>query len=312
MMTFQITSFLKISLILFVLNISVAYSVTDIKRIKISSVFLSDTRIKEIKESVAQKHEPSYSAFGECLIVADQNLTRKPTAPKKWYVPSYYKDAEGHQKAKNGLRDDANAAYAMALCYRITGDSKYAESAIRLINAWANHLETMSREDDSMLSLSYHFPAFIFAADLLRDEGIWPKDEQDAFTLFLRNKALPMSTIDRENNWGNWGLVLSTSCAVYLKDQSLFRQCANRWKHFIEHQIADDGHLPHEVNRSGGQRGIWYSHFSLMPQTIAAEILYLNGQDLYDFKSQNGRTLKQAFERIAGWTNNPGSVQQSV
>ncbi|KAA3662234.1 MAG: hypothetical protein DWQ10_02895 [Calditrichaeota bacterium] len=271
-----------------------------------SSVFISDSLINALKKAVAEKRSPAYTAFEVCRMHADQNLDRTPTVPKQWYVPGYYHDAEGHRKAKNGLRDDANAAYAMALCYRVTGQEKYARSAVRIINAWAMEMETMSRKDDSMLSFSYHFPALIFAADLLRDESaIWPKDQQKVFSEFLRNEALPMNTMSRKNNWGNWGLVLAVSCAVYLKDEVLFGKCAGRWKYFIEHQIAADGHLPHEVNRSGGQRGIWYSHFSLMPQTIAAEILRVNGADLYNFKSPGGRTLKKAYERIAGWTRKP-------
>jgi hypothetical protein len=272
-----------------------------------SCVFISDSRIRNLKEAVSKKKDPTYHAFKACRIHADQNLDRTPTTPKNWYVPGFYRDADGHRKAKNGLRDDANAAYAMALCYRVTGQQKYAQSAVRLINAWAASIDTMSRKDDSTLSFSYHFPALIFAADLLRDEDVWPKDQQRVFSEFIRSKALPMNTMNRENNWGNWGLVLSSSCAVYLKDESLFEKCVERWKYFIEHQIAADGHLSHEVKRSGGQRGIWYSHFSLMPQTIAAEILRVNGKDLFDFKSPSGRTLKQAYDKIAEWTRKPDS-----
>lgn len=272
-----------------------------------SRVFISDSKIKTLQKAVSEKKETTYHAFLAMRKHADDNLDRASTAPKKWHVPGYYRDAEGHKKAKNGLRDDANAAYAMALCFRITSEKKYAESALRLLNAWAANIETMSRKDDSTLSFSYHFPALIFAADLLRDENVWPENQQKVFSEFLRNKALRMSTIKRKNNWGNWGLVLSLSCAVYLQDTSLFNNCVERWKYFIEHQIAVDGHLPHEVNRSGGQRGVWYSHFSLMPQTIAAEILKVNGKDLYDFKSPDGRSLKQAYEKIAQWTSEPDS-----
>jgi hypothetical protein len=127
------------------------------------------------------------------------------------------------------------------------------------------------------------------------------------FADFLRERAAPMSCMDRENNWGNWGLVLSAAAAVYLKDEVLFGACVERWKYFIEHQIADDGHMPHEVNRSGGMRGIWYTHFALMPQTVAAEILKINGQDLYNFVSPSGRTLKFAYEIIAVWTRRPAT-----
>ncbi|MCB9501606.1 MAG: alginate lyase family protein [Deferribacteres bacterium] len=259
-----------------------------------------------LKKAVIEKRSPVYTAFEACRMHADQNLDRTPSVPKQWYVPGYYNDAEGHKNAKNGLRDEANAAYAMALCYRVTGQEKYARSAVRIINAWATEIESMSRKDDSMLSFSYHFPALIFAADLLRDEiSLWPKEQQEVFSEFLRNKALPMNTMSRENNWGNWGLVLAVSCAAFLKDEVLFAECAERWKYFIEHQIAADGHLPHEVKRSEGMRGIWYSHFSLMPQTIAAEILRVNGMDLYDYTSPSGHTLKQAYEKIAGWTRKP-------
>ncbi len=294
-------------LFLFISSSHAAEQAKATKMPSFSCVFISNSRIEFLTEAITRKQSHTYSAFEACRIHADRNLDRTPTAPKKWHVPGYYRDAKGHREAKNGLRDDANAAYSLALCFRITGEKKYAQSAVRLINAWATNIESMSRKDDSTLSFSYHFPALIFAADLIRDEKVWPKDQQKTFSEFLRNKALPMSTMNKKNNWGNWGLVLSSSCAVYLKDEALFKKCADRWKYFIEHQVAGDGHLPHEVKRSGGQRGIWYSHFSLMPQTIAAEILKVNGEDLYDFKSPSGRTLKQAYERIAEWTCKPDS-----
>jgi hypothetical protein len=54
-------------------------------------------------------------------------------------------------------------------------------------------------------------------------------------------------------------------------------------------------------------RGIWYSHFSLLPQTIAAEILRVAGRDLFDWRSPDGHTLRQAFEPLADWTRDPAS-----
>jgi hypothetical protein len=274
---------------------------------KFQSVFISDARIKQLKIAVNEQKEPTYTAYLQMKKIADQNLDRIPTATREWYVPGYYVDAEGHRTAKNGLCDDANAAYAQALCYRMTDQKKYAEAAIKLINAWVNTLEVLQTKDDSRLSFSYHFPAFILAADLLRDENVWPDNEQKGFEIFLREKALPMSTIKSKNNWGNWGLVLSSACAVYLNDRDLFQTCVDRWKYFIEDQIASDGHMPHEVHRSEGMRGIWYSHFSLMPQTVAAEILKINGADLYNYRSPSGRTLESAFKKIAAWTRFPES-----
>ena len=165
----------------------------------------------------------------------------------------------------------------------------------------------MDRKDDSTLSFSYHFPALIFAADLLKNWQGWPQEKQAAFKTFVRDKAMPMNTMSAHNNWGSWGLVLWLSGATYLNDKAAFDKGIARYKEFIEKQMAEDGHLPLEVVRNGGvgERGLWYTHFSLMPLTIAAEIARVNGIDLFDYEAPNKRTLRAAFERVAPWTRDP-------
>ncbi|MCL4204998.1 MAG: alginate lyase family protein [Pirellulaceae bacterium] len=232
--------------------------------------------------------------------------TARPPAPRARALvrPG---DAAGHARAKQGLQDDANAVYELALCWRMTDDPRYAQSAVRLIDGWVRTVQSTSRQDDSTLSFSYHFPAMIFGADLLAASPGFSSDRQDAFRRFCRETALPLNTMDRNNNWGNWGLVLVLACAKYLDDGALLDRGEQRWKDLLDEQIDDRGHLHHEVRRSGGERGIWYSHFSLFPQTIAAEILRLAGRDVYDWQSPKGRTVRQAFEPLAGWTRDPAS-----
>ncbi len=270
-------------------------------------IFLSPERIDAIKERVRLRQEPTYGAFEKLQADADQALTAEANAPKVWYVPRFYADAQGHKDAKLGLRDDANSAYALALMYQITGNAEYGKGAARYLDSWVETVEETSAKDDSKLSFSYHFPPFIFAADLIDDsESIWPKSNQEAFREFLRNKAIPMNTMERQNNWGNWGVTMTMAAAVYLRDQDLFDQTAERWKALTRDQIADDGHMRHEVSRQeGGDRGIWYSHFSLMPQTISAEIARLQNIDLYDYRSPEGRSLQLAFETLTPWAHHP-------
>jgi len=272
-------------------------------------VFLTDERIETLRIRVKTKTEPTYSAWVEVLKVADAGLDREPRAPRRWHVPGAYVDPEGHNRAKNPLRDDANAAYALALACRMTECEDYAAAAARLLNAWATETHDFSTEADSRLCFSYHFPAFIFAADLLRRSPSWPRPQQDVFRTYVREKALPMNTMESANNWGNWGLLLYLACAAYLDDVSLFERGVERWKQLTDSQIAEDGHLVHEVNRGGagrkGDYGIWYSHFSLMPQTIAAEIARVNGVDLYDYQSPSGRSLRMAYEWLVPFAREP-------
>ena len=270
-------------------------------------IFLSEARLDTLKQRIERRTEPTYSAWLDLKSCAEGLLDRQPHAPEHWYVPGYYRDATGHSRAKQSLQDDANAVYELALCWRMTGDDRYARSAVRLIDGWVNTVKTTSQKDDSTLSFSYHFPPMIFGADLLASWPGFSDDQQDAFRRFCRETAMPLNTMNRSNNWGNWGLVLVLACARYLDDDELLDRGDERWKELLDRQIDKNGHLPHEVRRSGGMRGIWYSHFSLFPQTIAAEILRLAGRDLYGWRSPDGHTLRQAFEPLAGWTRDPGS-----
>lgn len=268
-------------------------------------VFVTEARIATLRARIRNRVEPTAAAFRRVKSVADRELDREPHVLKEWYVPGYYRDAKGHAGAKRGLQDDANIVYQQALCYRMTGDEKYARAAVRIVHAWATQVESTSKKDDSTLSFSYHFPAMIFGADLLRVAESFSPESRLRFRTFLREKALPLNTMNARNNWGNWGLVLAMAIATYLDDQALFDRGVKRWKDFIDQQVSEDGHLHHEVKRSGGMRGIWYSHFSLMPQTIAAEIARVNGVDLYEYASPRGRTMRRAFDVLAGWTRRP-------
>jgi hypothetical protein len=272
-------------------------------------IFLSPERLEMLKSRLAQHVEPTWTAFQRLRQEADEQRQRQPSVPEDWYVPGYYRDAAGHRRAKNTLADDANSSYTLALCYRMTGDEEYAHTAATLIDAWATHLKRLWPFEDSQLSFSYHFPALILAEDLLQETSLWSLAQRETFRNFVRYKALPMNTMRRANNWGNWGLMLVISCAVCLGATALFERGVRRWREFIEYQIAEDGHLIYEVSRNDGKgdSGIWYSHFSLMPQTLVAEIAHINGVELYDYVSPSGHRLRQAFDRLAPWANDPAS-----
>ena len=74
----------------------------------------------------------------------------------------------------------------------LTDDERYAAAALRLINAWPAGLQSTDRRDDSTLCFSYHFPALILAADLLRACPAWTAPARQAWDRFLRETALPI------------------------------------------------------------------------------------------------------------------------
>ena len=267
-------------------------------------VFLTEARLAALRQRITDRVEPTWSAFQALQAEVTAWGELEPQVPEDWYVPGYYRDAEGHQTKKGVLMNDANHAYALALYARLTGDEDAARKAAHLADGWASLFRRYSLKDDSTLCFSYHFPAMLFAADLLRGTAAWTGDMENRFKAFLMLYALPLNTMDRDNNWGNWGLLLVTAIGAYLDDLQLLADAEARWKSFIESQIAEEGYMPHEIHRNQGSSGIWYTHFSLMPQTLAAEVLRLRGTDLFDYVSSSGRTLRQAVEWIAPWVEN--------
>ncbi|MEU4626307.1 alginate lyase family protein [Actinoplanes sp. NPDC023801] len=276
-----------------------------------TAVLFPPSRIAALKERVAAETAPTFTAWNALRAVADANLTREPAVPSAWMVPwAYGPDAAKGAEMVAKLRDQANAAYRLALAYRMSGDERYAVASARQITTWIRGVQSYSTAEDSSLAFAVNFPLMIVAADLLRPSTAFPAATQQEFGAYLRTRAFAMSTISHENNWGNWGLLLEVAAAAYLGDRMKFDQAATRWKYFVANQIAADGQMPRELNRPGdpqGYRGVWYTSFALHPQTLAAEIMRVNGLDLFYYRSPNGRTLRLAYERLVGWVHDPAT-----
>jgi len=269
------------------------------------TVWLTDERVAAIRDRVGSGTEPQASAFAAVKRRVGAALDHTPQPPERWHVPAFYGDKEGHREAKRVLLEDANLAYKAALLWRLTGKADYAELAARILTAWAGGVEQMSTAADSQLSFSYHFPPMILAASLLEPFDGWAAGDRAAFRAFVRDRAVPMNTMGRENNWGNWGVALVIVAAAYLDDDAMFDRAVERWKELTASQVAEDGRLHHEVGRNGGRSGLWYSNFSLLPQTFAAEVARVRGLDLYGYRSPDGRSLRQAYEKLAPWCLRP-------
>lgn len=271
-----------------------------------SAVLLTADRIAALRDRIGARTQPNYDGWTRLLAAADGNLTREPVVPVTWMVPwAYGPNAAQGAAITAGLRDQANAAYRLALVYRITGDESYAAASARQITTWIRGVQTYSTAEDSTLAFAVNFPLMIVAADLLRPSPAFPAATQQEFGTYLRTRAFAMSTTSQENNWGNWGLVLELSAAAYLGDRIAFDKAATRWKYFIGSQIAANGEMSLEVTRENGTKGIWYSNYALFPQTMAAEIMRVNGLDLFEYQSPNGRNLRMAYDRIVGYVNDP-------
>jgi hypothetical protein len=60
-----------------------------------TSVFLTPDRLSTLRQRVVQKIEPTYTACLAMKREADRQVERQTGVPETWYVPGYYRDAQG-------------------------------------------------------------------------------------------------------------------------------------------------------------------------------------------------------------------------
>ena len=282
--------------------------VTDAGR---GEVLVSDARIEAVSARIAAGEQPQTSAYARLLTAADAGLERAPAPPTTFFVPFFYNDPTAHRAARDGLQNDANTAYELALAYRLSGDARYGAHAAQFIDSWTTTVECVRTREDSALAFSYHFPAFVHAAELLRGTSVWSAASEAVFAGFLRETAASVaaSILHRTNNWGSWALETTTAVAAYLDDEAGLDAANARAVELLEHQIDENGHLPEEVDRNNGvgDYGIWYTHFSLLPLFLVAETLSAHGYDVHDHVNANGRGLADAADAATGWVADPAS-----
>lgn len=262
-----------------------------------TSVFISTARVQAIRQAVSDQRAPNYEAYRRLLYECGNAMREAPTPPRTLYVPPWYQNPDGHSQASAAVQNDSNNAYALALCYRITGNETFAQAAALIISTWSTTLTQIDARDDTLLVFSYHFPSMIFAADLLRGAPSYTRDVDQGFVKFLKATALQgssMNTVSRvgcgyrsgvqlTNNWSDWGIVLAMSIGAFSGDTQLYAESIQKWRSNVSVQVDERGDLPIEGRRNNcsGDTGLHYTNYAMQPLTIAAEIAYNNGVDLY-------------------------------
>jgi hypothetical protein len=254
--------------------------------------------------------EPWQSAYAQLLgSNAEPALSKTPNPMADFDVPGGYSDPSGQKAAKDRLRQDAFAAYALALGYQLADTSakrnEYGLKATEFLDAWAS-VNTKVSGDDGDLVLMYAGVTMLYAADLLMNFDGWPGDHRSAFTLWSStvfwNSAHEIK--DHANNWGAWGTLGAIASAALVGNGPTLAEETESLKQRIDESIDDNGELPEENKRTNS--GMWYTYFALSSMTASAWILEnVKGVDLFSYVSPNGHSLKLALDRDFFYAQHP-------
>lgn len=111
---------------------------------------------------------------------------------------------------------DAAAAYQMALLWKLTGETKYADNAVNIMNTWADVCKGITSNDmNQMLAAGCQGYTFANAAEIMRTYEDWSEQDFEDFKKWLvdvfASKNLEFMTKHGgqcdDHYWSNWDLV---------------------------------------------------------------------------------------------------------
>ncbi|EOD47131.1 putative secreted protein [Neofusicoccum parvum] len=214
-------------------------------------VLVSGPQLSFVASRVAASAEPWSGAYKAMKSDSLASLTRKPSpvatvecGPTS--TPNIGCSAE---------RQDALAAYAMALAWVVEKKSEYASKAIEYFDAWSGVIKAHTNSN-APLQTGWSGAVWARAAEIIRysDAG-WSQASISKFETMLRNVYLP-TVAKGSNSNGNWELVMleaAIGISVFLEDKSAYDAAMTKFLGRVPAYVylLSDGSYPKAAPGSG-------------------------------------------------------------
>lgn len=240
-----------------------------------------------------------------------QRLTANPHASLKWNARPQAVVYRGrnpeHAENYAALFNDAAAAYALALRWKVSGDDAYAQKAIDILNVWSATLTRIDGSSDKFLASGIYGYELANAAEILRAAPQWRPEDFRRFQAMMLNVFYPMNHdfLTRHNGakidhyWANWDLAnMSAMLAIgVLTDRrDIYAEAVDYFKHgqgngAIDHvvwKLYPDG--LGQVQESGRDQGHTMLDIALLG--VFCQMAWNQGDDLFGY--DDNRVLKGA------------------
>ncbi|MFF1823339.1 alginate lyase family protein [Kribbella sp. NPDC058245] len=208
-------------------------------------VGVSRAQLDFVKAKVQAGAQPWTDAYNQAKNSAYGSLSRTPT-PRAVVECGPYSDPN---LGCTNERQDAIAAYTDAVIWYISGDVRYAQKSIALMDAWSATI-TDHTNSNAPLQTGWAASSWPKAAEIIKHVyGNWPNSGR--FGTMLRNVYVP-EIINGSNSNGNWELTIIEALqgiGVFLEDKTIYDKAlslfANRAPAYV--YLASDGALPKTV-----------------------------------------------------------------
>jgi hypothetical protein len=232
-----------------------------------------------------------------------------------------------HPDNSRALFNDVAAAYACALRWKISGDTRYADKSIQIMNAWASTLTQIAatcgceRDHDGILMAGLQGYQFANAGEIMRTYSGWAANDFAAFQGMMKNLFYPVNVgsylHSRLSSYSNWDLCCVASAmaiGVLCDDPAMFQGAVDFFKTgFGNGCIRQTVYWLHpgylgQTQESGRDQG--HDTLSVGLLAVICEQAWNQGVDLYGY--DNNRVLAGAEYVAKGNLIESGSTYYSV
>jgi hypothetical protein len=229
-------------------------------------VLVNRAQLDEIKRRVAKGIEPQKSAF-EALKASKWGAIDYTPHPRETVECGSNSNPDLGCKAEQA---DSEAAYGQALLWYITGDKRYAENAVRILNAWSGTLTGGHTNANGQVQASWAGDVFPRAAEIMRySYKSWSDADIVRFQNMLAMQFLP-SLIHGTCENGNKELTIAEALiniGVFNDNRVVFEHGLKIWRGRAPAYIylESDGAKPIEPPGCGAA---FWSNKGLMPKLV--------------------------------------------
>jgi hypothetical protein len=293
------------------IGLGVLCGLAHAQAMKHPGVLVSREQLNFIKRQVEEKKEPIYGEYLKAVASPLAAFDYKPLGPPEMGIV----DCGAYSNPNHGCSaedSDASAAYLQAVLWWITGDHRYADNSIRILNTYARQLKGYTGAN-MHLQAAWSSETFPRAAEILRySRAGWKRSDVQAFSTMLTTVILPLIHDGAPHNTGNWELSMiegMMGIAVFTDDRALLDHAEEMWRgrvpaYFYNAKLDGDhpktlapqthegwfGQTTFDESTSGISaetcRDLGHTGYSISAALAAAETARIQGDKLYESEEQ--------------------------
>ena len=204
---------------------------------------------------------------------------------------------------------------ALASAYKLTGDEKYVQHALKHCKAWFVDTATLMNpnllyaqaikgrftgrgigiiDTIQLMEVVQGLIAMLNAKAMNTNDVAAIRNWFDQYLQWLATHKYGKDEMNAENNHGTCWVMQVAAFAKFTGNQKILDFCSDRYKNvLLPNQMAVDGSFPREIRRT---KPYGYSIFNLDAMTMVCQILSTKDNDLWNYQTTDGKSIKKGIE----------------